>query len=552
MARAKKNDTALTLEEKLEQALVPDWEWPYKLPENWCWTKMGSVCLFERGITFPASAKSKESNGMSIPCLRTANVQEELEINDLIFVNQEYMKGNEAKLVRLNDIIMSSANSRELVGKVSFVRSLPFPMTFGGFVLNIRAKGIDSKYLFHFLRHEFLNGKFMGQSTQTTNIANISTSTLDAYEVPLAPLNEQHRIVSRIESLFAKLDEAKEKAQATLDSFETRKAAILHKAFTGELTAKWREEHDTDLSEWRKCLLSDVVNEFKYGTSEKSDYNNAGMPVIRIPNIGDDGLDFTDLKYLPHNNVETESQIHENDILIIRSNGSRDLVGKSVRVPYLDQPYTYASFLIRIKPTPIVRSDYLVAYLNSADARSQMFKKAKSSAGINNINSKELGAITLSLPSTEEQFEIVQILENHISKEQRAKAISEAVLEQIDLIKKAILSRAFRGELGTNDPTEESALELLKQILSGKATDSKSTKKPVSTTSIPVEIAAMLYSKLEKDIVKVFYQHSDTIASIDEILAVGKNKMGIISTLTNLEQRGIIVRHDQTNYCIKE
>ena len=115
-------------------------------------------------------------------------------------------------------------------------------MTFGGFVLNIRAKEMSSKYLFYFLRHEFLAGKFIGESSQTTNIANINTTTLGNYEIPLPPLPEQQRIVDRIESLFAKLDEAKEKAQAVVDSFEARKAAILHKAFTGELTAKWRED----------------------------------------------------------------------------------------------------------------------------------------------------------------------------------------------------------------------------------------------------------------------------------------------------------------------
>lgn len=92
-----------------------------------------------------------------------------------------------------------------------------------------------------------------------------------------------------------------------------------------------------------------------------------------------------------------------------------------------------------------------------------MFKKAKSSAGINNINSKELGAILINLPSFPEQTEIVRILDDLLAKEQQAKEAAEGVLEQIDLIKKSILARAFRGELGTNDPNEESAQELLKK-----------------------------------------------------------------------------------------
>ena len=198
MARAKK-EAALTPEERLQAALVPDWEWPYKLPKNWCWTRIGMVSNFERGITFPAAAKEAAPTEDNIPCLRTANVQENLEIDDMIYVNRDFMKGNIAKLVRENDIIMSSANSRELVGKSSLVTHIPFPMTFGGFVLNIRAKEMSSKYLFYFLRHEFLAGKFIGESSQTTNIANINTTTLGNYEIPLPPLPKTHTALQNLQ-----------------------------------------------------------------------------------------------------------------------------------------------------------------------------------------------------------------------------------------------------------------------------------------------------------------------------------------------------------------
>ena len=87
-------------------------------------------------------------------------------------------------MLREKDIIMSTANSRELVGKTSFVHSLTEEMTFGGFIMAIRSK-IDPKYLFYFLRLQFLNGKFMGNSTQTTNIANINSATFQNTYIPL-------------------------------------------------------------------------------------------------------------------------------------------------------------------------------------------------------------------------------------------------------------------------------------------------------------------------------------------------------------------------------
>ncbi|MBO4349455.1 MAG: restriction endonuclease subunit S, partial [Proteobacteria bacterium] len=131
-----------------------------------------------------------------------------------------------------------------------------------------------------------------------------------------------------------------------------------------------------------------------------------------------------------------------------------ELVGKCALVPALNHAYAYASFLIRITPSNLVLPKYLETYLNSSNARSQMFSKAKSSAGINNINTRELGSITINLPTLDEQIRIVDIIRKLIKTEQRARDLAESVLTQIDVMKKAILARAFRGELGTNDPSE--------------------------------------------------------------------------------------------------
>lgn len=461
MARAKK-EAALTPEERLQAALVPDWEWPYKLPGNWCWTKITVITDILNGFAF----KSQHYSSAGIRIIRITNVQDGfIQDKKPVYYPLESQKEITPFMLKDGDFLMSLTGN---VGRVAIIDASFLPAALNQRVACLRIKSEDSvrkEYIFYFcLQKQFVSDCI--KSAKGSAQLNMSTEWLKEYPIPLPPLAEQQRIVDRIESLFAKLDEAKEKAQAVVDSFETRKAAILHKAFAGELTAKWREEHGVGMESWKIKRLSDVVTEFKYGTSEKSDYNNKGIPVLRIPNIGDNGIDLSDIKYLNHRNVDSESQIHEGDILIIRSNGSRDLVGKAVLVPELGCEYAYASFLIRAKPNhSIINAHYLTIFLNSTDARGQMFRRAKSSAGINNINTKELGSISLTVPSLPEQDEIVHIINEMMEKDQQSKEAAEAALDQIDLMKKSILARAFRGELGTNDPNEESAVKLLKQII---------------------------------------------------------------------------------------
>ena len=309
----------------------------------------------------------------------------------------------------------------------------------------LRNREIDSKYAFYFVSDLNFVRKGCATYSGTVGQQRISMDFVKAYPFPLPPtLAEQQRIVNHIETMFAKLDEAKEKAQNVVDSFETRKAAILHKAFIGQLKI---DNEELEIEDWEEKKLGDIVNGFKYGVSDKCDYKNDGIPVLRIPNIGDGTIDFTDLKYSERNNIEENYIVKENDILIIRSNGSRELVGKSALYNNTDKQFSYGSFLIKITPSEVVNPKYLVTFLNSDDARNQMFNKAKSSSGIHNINTKELSEIKLKLPPLNYQLSIVNFLESILEKESRAKEAAQTVLEQIALLKKTILARAFRGEM---------------------------------------------------------------------------------------------------------
>lgn len=456
-----KKKTALTIEERLQQALVPAEEQPYEVPENWVWVRLGAVCGFERGITFPSSAKQNERDDENIPCLRTANVQDELELNDLIYVNKKYYKNNIDKLIRENDIIMSTANSRELVGKTSFVYKVEYPMIFGGFVMALRANKLLSKFLFYYLRLEFLLGRFRGESTQTTNIANISSSVLGEYTFPLPPLSEQQRIVERIEELFAKLDEAKERLQEVADSFAVRKAAILHKAFTGELTKQWRLENGVSDESWEEKKLGEVGSWLGGGTpstSREEYWENGNILWITSKDMKSAVIEDTLMK-VNEIGVKNSSAnyIEKPALLVVMRSG---ILRRTFPVAMVKKPFTVNQDLKAIIPD---KDDLEFLYWMLLSNEQRILDTCmKNGTTVESINSNALKDLTFKCPTLPEQHEIVRLIDDLLARERSAQQATEQALASIDLMKKSILARAFRGELGTN---KASALELLKQVL---------------------------------------------------------------------------------------
>lgn len=460
MAKAKKSKLTI------EDALVPVEEQPYEIPENWCWTKIGAVCEFERGITFPASAKESEPSDTNIPCLRTANIQEELDVEDLLYVDKSYMKGNDAKLVRRDDIIMSSANSRELVGKVSYVHDVSMPMTFGGFVLGIRANKINPRYLFYDLRYEFLCGNFMGESTQTTNIANINTTTLSNYKIPLPPLAEQKRIVEQIENLFAKLDEAKEKAQNALDMIGSRKESILVKALDGYLTESWRKDTGIKKDSWtvRKIdELSDVKGGKRVPKGMSLVSEDTGHPYIKAGNLKKGTVIDDGIQYVPADVLEyiKNYTVRAGDVYITNVGAC---IGDCGVIPEKYDGANLTENAVKMTNLKECESQFLAYYLASNYVQ-QIIKGLIASATLGKLSIANIKGIEINLPKVEEQREIVKIIEELFVSEDNVANSIEKVLDEIELMKKSILAKAFRGELGTNIIDEESSIELLKQIL---------------------------------------------------------------------------------------
>ena len=459
MARGKKKESALTPEEKLAQALVPEEEQPYRVPENWCWTKISNVAELLNGFAF----KSQQYTDEGIRIIRIANVQDGYVEDDApAFYPVESTKEIERYLLHAGDLLLSLTGN---VGRAALLPASLLPAALNQRVACLRNNGaINKKFLFYYLLRKEFQESCIKNSKGSAQL-NMSTEWIKEQPLCIPPLAEQQRIVDRIEYLFSKLNEAKEKAQSVLDSFETRKAAILHKAFTGELTAKWRVEHGVD-EVWKISTVGDVCHEVKVGIVIKPSqyYTDVehGTPAFRSANVRENHIDDFDWVYLDRTGMESNKRsiVHTGDVLVVRSGnpGTACVVSKKF------DGYNAIDILIAVPNQNLITSDFLCCYTNSPFGKN-LVSENKRGMALTHFNVKGYSGLPIRIPKLVEQREIVRILDNLLAKEQRAKEAAEAVLEKIDLLKKSILARAFRGELGTNAPTEESAVELLKAIL---------------------------------------------------------------------------------------
>lgn len=426
MARAKK-EAALTPEERLQAALVPDWAWPYKLPKNWCWVYAPHIFDIEYGKGLP----TKQLSDTGYPVFGA---------NGQIGFYSEYMYKEPQALMSCRGAYSGTMN-----------KSLPYSYVTSNSLIISSPRGLMGTdciyYLFSALNvSELISGTAQPQ---------VTVQAFDGFPIPLSPLAEQQRIVDRIESLFAKLDEAKEKAQAVVDSFETRKAAILHKAFTGELTAKWREEHGVGMDSWEHHQFSDLCAIVRGGSPRPAGdprYYDGNIPFMKVADITrNDSPYVSKVEYsIKEEGLKKTRMVEANTLLLTNS-------GATLGVPAITTIRT--TFNDGIAAFIGLDIDSLLFYYYFWTSKTAFLRSINMGAAQPNLNTKLIGEVEIDVPQTAERVEIARVLNALLSKEQQAKEAAEAVLDQIDLMKKSILARAFRGELGTNDPSEESAVE---------------------------------------------------------------------------------------------
>lgn len=450
-----KKKTALTIEERLQQALVPAEEQPYEVPENWVWTYWKICGDLIAGSGFKKEFQEKKN--LPIPFYKVGSLKFADNLgflyDDENTIDEPIRNVLKATLIKEHSVIFAK------IGEAIRLNRRAVNTEKCCIDNNLMAFTVNDMVLWRYAYFWTL-GLDLYSYTNSTTVPAIRKSDIELINFPLPPLSEQQRIVERIEELFAKLDEAKERLQEVADSFAVRKAAILHKAFTGELTKQWRRKNGVSDESWEERKLGEV-GVLERGRSKHRPRNDERLFGGVYPFIQTGDVANADMFIEKHSQTLSDFGMQQSK-LFAKNTICITIAANIGKVAILSYDSCFPDSVVGL--TTDEKNNYKYVYYYLSTQQKELESKAPATAQ-KNINLKVLNDLDIFLPTLPEQHEIVRLIDDLLARERSAQQATEQALASIELMKKPILARAFRGELGTNKASEASALELLKQVL---------------------------------------------------------------------------------------
>jgi type I restriction enzyme S subunit len=386
---------------------------------------VASACDFIRGITFKPHELIDVSDADAIVCLRTKNIQRDLDQRDLIAVPSRLVR-NKEKLLRAGDLLISSANSWELVGKCSYVPELSYKATAGGFIAIVRPKAhTNPRFLYHWLNSPATQETVRNLGRQTTNISNLDVNRFKELKFPNLGYDQQRRIATILDKADA-IRRKREQALALADDF-------LKSAFSERFGRRT----------WPTRTLAEVVASgtiVTYGIVQAGPEVDGGVPYIRT---GDIKVGKIQLEGLRHTAPEiasrfSRSRVRSGEIVM----SIRATVGTTAVVPPELDGANLTQGTARIAPGKDVTLEYLVSYLRSQDAQEWIESQVKG-ATFREITLARLRELPVPTPPINEQ-EGYSVL---YKKLQKVTAGFAADLCDSNELSGGLSQRALRGEL---------------------------------------------------------------------------------------------------------
>jgi len=302
----------------------------------------------------------------------------------------------------------------------------------------LRAKnGIPNAYIKYYLDivdyHGFVSG---------TTRHKLNQAAMRQIPIPVAPLDQQKRIVAEIEKQFSRLDKAVANLKRVKANLKRYKAAVLKAAVEGKLGDSLREQ-------WRATTLGAVASQIRNGFSRKPDADR-GVRIFRISAVRPLKLHLNDVRYLSGRTSDyTDFLVSPGDILFTRYNGNRDLVGVCAVVPDQCPPTVHPDKLIRVKVPDTTFLPRMLAILASAgESRAFLETRIRTTAGQSGISGGDLKSMPVSVPPLTDQLRIVSEIERRLSLTEELEAQVDANLKRAERMRQSILGKAFSGGLG--------------------------------------------------------------------------------------------------------
>ena len=509
---AKNNKVEISLEEKLKKALVPVEEQPYTIPSNWVWTRLGDVNEIITGNT-PSKNESSFWKNKDIFFVKPDDLSQGRHLS----FSKECIDKRAIKKVRMlpkNTTLICCIGS---IGKVAYseVESCSNQQINS---LVAKENCVYPLYNYYLVNSIFFQSQMLENSSATT-ISILNKSTTEKLFFPLPPLNEQKRIVEKLDFLFEKTKRAKEIIEEIKVDIENRKISILDRTFKGTLTSKWRNENKTsDVKELLKSINDEKIKKWEEDClqAEKDGNKKPKKPIIkevkdmivpvdeqpyklpdnwvwvRLNNLCDvkggkripKGEEFSNEKtknvYLRVTDFDNYS-INQSKLKYISDDlaeklknykiSTEDLylsiagtIGKVGIIPYeLDKSFLTENAVKLTNLSNTTDNKFLLNCLKTNFIQN-LISNSITSSGQPKLAIFRIENFFIPLPPLEEQQEIVRVLDEVLENENKVKELLE-LEERIDVLEKSILHKAFKGELGTQNNSDESALNLLKSIL---------------------------------------------------------------------------------------
>jgi type I restriction enzyme S subunit len=444
--------------------------------QNWANVKLGELISFEYGKSL---VKSERNHNSHYPVFGSSG---------LIGYHSDY-------LVKGPSLIIGRKGS---IGKVYLVKSNCWP--------------IDTTYFIKPTKH--INLYFLNQLLVFLNLGNLDKSTAvpglnrnDAYniEIPLPPLNEQKRIVAKIEELFTNLDAGVESLKRLKAQVKKYRQSVLKSAFEGNLTKEWREEQMKDLALTKKSTNTKFEENHSLSNINKSSDNSSEVILFKVPDnwkwtsIGNnatfigsgvtpkggkkvyvsEGILFIRSQNVYMSGLKTDDiacitkEIHEKmkrtkiqskDVLLNITGAS---IGRSTTIPINIKEANVNQHVCIIR-NPYISPYFLSYFLNSKSGQVQIFQM-QSGATREGLNFQQVRALKIPLPPISEQHQIVSEIERHFSIADAVEKIIDESLNKAEKLRQSILKKAFEGKLVPQDPNDEPASVLLEKIKAEKA-----------------------------------------------------------------------------------